>query len=190
PRIPIPSDSGALPPERGLFGILLNISACLGVGTVYVRYKHVCVLDPDKSRILRVNRLGLALGCSSCFGLCLIANFQKCMLYPIHVLGSCLAFGMGTLYMLAQTGLSLGMRHREWGWARLALLLWAGGSLGTMLVSSALLGSGRFGPGLVQKLHWHPQERGYTPHMISTISEWSLAFSFLSFFLTYIRDFQ
>ncbi|KAG7251950.1 LOW QUALITY PROTEIN: hypothetical protein CRUP_002182, partial [Coryphaenoides rupestris] len=27
-------------------------------------------------------------------------------------------------------------------------------------------------------------------HIISTISEWSLAFSFISFFFTYIRDFQ
>lgn len=32
--------------------------------------------------------------------------------------------------------------------------------------------------------------QGYTAHIISTVSEWSLAFSFLSFFLTYIRDFQ
>ncbi|KAI5610624.1 DNA damage-regulated autophagy modulator protein 2 isoform X1, partial [Silurus asotus] len=27
-------------------------------------------------------------------------------------------------------------------------------------------------------------------HTVSTVSEWSLAFSFISFFLTYIRDFQ
>lgn len=32
--------------------------------------------------------------------------------------------------------------------------------------------------------------QGYTAHIISTVSEWSLAFAFLSFFLTYIRDFQ
>jgi hypothetical protein len=32
--------------------------------------------------------------------------------------------------------------------------------------------------------------QGYTAHIISTISEWSLAFAFVSFFLTYIRDFQ
>ena len=32
--------------------------------------------------------------------------------------------------------------------------------------------------------------QGYTAHMISTVSEWSLAISFISFFLTYIRDFQ
>lgn len=32
--------------------------------------------------------------------------------------------------------------------------------------------------------------QGYTAHIVSTVSEWSLAFAFLSFFLTYIRDFQ
>lgn len=32
--------------------------------------------------------------------------------------------------------------------------------------------------------------QGYTAHLISTISEWSLAFSFVCFFFTYIRDFQ
>ena len=32
--------------------------------------------------------------------------------------------------------------------------------------------------------------QGYTAHIVSTVSEWSLAFSFISFFLTYIRDFQ
>lgn len=32
--------------------------------------------------------------------------------------------------------------------------------------------------------------QGYAVHIVSTVSEWSLAFSFLSFFLTYIRDFQ
>ncbi|GCB77677.1 hypothetical protein scyTo_0017638, partial [Scyliorhinus torazame] len=43
---------------------------------------------------------------------------------------------------------------------------------------------------MAKKLHWNPTEKGYTSHLVSTTSEWSLAFSFLSFFLTYIRDFQ
>ncbi|NWR95264.1 DRAM2 protein, partial [Furnarius figulus] len=192
PLVPYISDTGTVPPERCVFGLLLNVSTLLGVATVFVRYKHVCVLNPENPGTLRLNRLGLALGWSSCFGLCIIANFQKCILYSIHVLGASVTFGMGALYMLAQTVLSF--RPQPHGpspaRARLALLLWAGCSGGTMFVSSVLLGSGIYGPGLVQKLHWHPQERGYIAHMISTISEWSLAFSFLSFFLTYIRDFQ
>uniref|UniRef100_A0A8D0EVT0 DNA damage regulated autophagy modulator 2 n=1 Tax=Strix occidentalis caurina TaxID=311401 RepID=A0A8D0EVT0_STROC len=107
PLVPYISDTGTIPPERCLFGIMLNISAFLGMATMYVRYKQVYALNPERSKIIKLNKIGLTLGLMSCFGLCIIANFQ-----------------------------------------------------------------------------------GYSAHIISTVSEWSLAFSFLSFFLTYIRDFQ
>uniref|UniRef100_A0A803VLZ2 DNA damage regulated autophagy modulator 2 n=1 Tax=Ficedula albicollis TaxID=59894 RepID=A0A803VLZ2_FICAL len=165
-----------------------------GMATMYVRYKQVSALSPEKPRILRLNKLGLRLGWMSCFGLCIIANFQKCILYYIHVLGACLTFGVGSIYMLVQTILSYLMQpelhSKDIFWARLAVFLWSCSSILSMFVSSVVLYSGLYGQNLVQKLHWDPQERGYTPHMISTVSEWSLAFSFLSFFLTYIRDFQ
>ncbi|NWI53369.1 DRAM2 protein, partial [Calyptomena viridis] len=171
-----------------------------GVATVYIRYKQVCALDPGTSRLLRINRIGLSLGWMSCFGLCVIANFQKCILYSIHVLGACLTFGVGALYLLLQTFLSFRMQpelqSKSVLWARLAVCLWCCSSIGStilsleLFVSSVLLSSGPDGTNLVQKLHWDPRERGYTLHIISTVSEWSLAFSFLSFFLTYIRDFQ
>ncbi|NWI84596.1 DRAM2 protein, partial [Pitta sordida] len=194
PVVPYISDTGNVPPERCLFGIMLNISTFLGVATVYIRYKQVSSLNPDKSRILGINRLGLALGWMSCFGLCLITNFQKCVLYSVHVLGAALTFGVGFLYLLLQTLLSFLTQPELHGnsvlWARLAVSLWSCSSIATMFVSSVLLARDPQGPSLAQKLHWHPQDRGYTLHMISTVSEWSLAFSFLSFFLTYIRDFQ
>ncbi|XP_051664742.1 DNA damage-regulated autophagy modulator protein 2 isoform X1 [Pseudopipra pipra] len=194
PLVPYISDTGTIPPERCLFGIMLNVSTFLGVATMYVRYKQVCALIPGNSRILRLNRIGLTLGWMSCFGLCIIANFQKCVLYYIHVLGACLTFGVGALYMLLQTVLSFHMQPEFHGkgifWARLAVLLWSSCSIGSMSVSSGLLYSGRYGSGLEQRLHWDPRDRGYPLHMVSTVSEWSLAFSFLSFFLTYIRDFQ
>ncbi|XP_054146623.1 DNA damage-regulated autophagy modulator protein 2 [Melozone crissalis] len=194
PLVPYISDTGTIPPERCLFGIMLNVSTFLGMATMYVRYKQVSALSPEKPKILRLNKLGLTLGWMSCFGLCIIANFQKCILYYIHVLGACLTFGVGSIYMLVQTILSYLMQpelhSKEIFWARLAVFLWSCSSILSMFVSSVVLYSGLYGQNLVQKLHWDPQERGYTPHMISTVSEWSLAFSFLSFFLTYIRDFQ
>ncbi|XP_068020833.1 DNA damage-regulated autophagy modulator protein 2 isoform X3 [Melanerpes formicivorus] len=76
PLVPYISDTGTIPPERCLFGIMLNISAFLGVATTYVRYKQVCALGADRARILQLNKLGLSLGWMSCFGLCIIANFQ------------------------------------------------------------------------------------------------------------------
>ncbi|XP_068020834.1 DNA damage-regulated autophagy modulator protein 2 isoform X4 [Melanerpes formicivorus] len=194
PLVPYISDTGTIPPERCLFGIMLNISAFLGVATTYVRYKQVCALGADRARILQLNKLGLSLGWMSCFGLCIIANFQKCILYYIHVLGACLTFGVGALYMLLQTILSYLMQPQLHGkevfWVRLGALLWCCSSILCMFVSSVVLYSGLYGANLVQKLHWDPQDKGYTTHLISTVSEWSLAFSFLSFFLTYIRDFQ
>ncbi|XP_030321500.1 DNA damage-regulated autophagy modulator protein 2 [Calypte anna] len=194
PLVPYISDTGTIPPERCLFGIMLNISAFLGLATMYVRYKQVCALSPDKSKILKLNRIGLTLGLMSCFGLCIIANFQKCILYYIHVVGACLTFGVGAIYMLVQTILSYLMQpevhSKEIFWIRLSLFLWCCLSILSMFVSSVVLYSGLYGTNLVQKLHWDPQEKGYTAHIVSTVSEWSLAFSFLSFFLTYIRDFQ
>ncbi|XP_042743019.1 DNA damage-regulated autophagy modulator protein 2 isoform X2 [Lagopus leucura] len=177
PLVPYISDTGTIPPERCLFGIMLNVSSFL-----------------DKSRIIKLNKIGLMLGLMSCFGLCIIANFQKCVLYYIHVVGACLTFGVGAIYMLVQTILSYLMQpevhSKDIFLIRLAVLLWCCSSIASMFVSSVVLYSGLYGTGLVQKLHWDPQEKGYTAHIVSTASEWSLAFSFLSFFLTYIRDFQ
>ncbi|OXB64811.1 UNVERIFIED_CONTAM: hypothetical protein H355_016966, partial [Colinus virginianus] len=164
-------------------------SSFTGMATMYVRYKQVYALNPDKSRIVKLNKIGLMLGLMSCFGLCIIANFQKCILYYIHVVGACLTFGVGAIYMLVQTILSYLMQpevhSKDIFWIRLTVLLWCGSS-----IVSIVLYSGLYGTDLVQKLHWNPQEKGYTAHIVSTASEWSLAFSFLSFFLTYIRDFQ
>ncbi|KFP75842.1 DNA damage-regulated autophagy modulator protein 2, partial [Acanthisitta chloris] len=195
PLVPYISDTGTIPPERCLFGIMLNVSTFLGMATMYVRYKQVCALSPDKPSTLRLNRIGLTLGLMSCFGLCIIANFQKCILYYIHVLGACLTFGVGAIYMLVQTILSYLMQpelhSKDIFWVRLSVFLWSCSSIVCSILGlGILLNSGLYGANLMQKMHWDPQDRGYIPHMVSTVSEWSLAFSFLSFFLTYIRDFQ
>nr|XP_056701021.1 DNA damage-regulated autophagy modulator protein 2 [Euleptes europaea] len=192
PLVPYISDTGTVPPERCLFGIMLNISALLGIATMYVRYKQVFYLNPEEATILKLNKVGLVLGMVSCFGLCIIANFQKSTLIAMHVVGACLTFGVGTFYMLVQTILSYKMQpsNNSVFRIRLMVLLWCAASIVSMFISSVILYSGRCGVDLVQKLHWDPNEKGYSIHIASTVSEWSLAFSFLSFFLTYIRDFQ
>ncbi|XP_008401888.1 DNA damage-regulated autophagy modulator protein 2-like [Poecilia reticulata] len=60
----------------------------------------------------------------------------------------------------------------------------------SVFVSSVIMYTILSGVDVPRKLHWLPGEPGYVPHMVSTVSEWFLAFSFISFFLTYIRDFQ
>ncbi|XP_073175924.1 DNA damage-regulated autophagy modulator protein 2 isoform X3 [Lepidochelys kempii] len=158
PLVPYISDTGTIPPERCLFGIMLNISTFLGIATVYVRYKQVYALSPGELKIARLNKAGFTLGMISCFGLCIIANFQKYTLFYMHVVGACLTFGIGAIYILVQTILSYMMQPKIF-WIRVIVLLWCGSSIASMFVSSVLLYSGLYGTDLVQKLHWNPQEK-------------------------------
>lgn len=112
----------------------------------------------------------------------------------MHLVGAVLTFGVGALYILVQTLLSLQMQphvhSKNIYLARLGIGVWTLSSIISMFVSSVIMYSSLPGVDVPHKLHWTPGETGYTPHIISTVSEWSLAFSFISFFLTYIRDFQ
>ncbi|KAK6321087.1 hypothetical protein J4Q44_G00080630 [Coregonus suidteri] len=64
------SDTGTVAPERCVFGIMLDMSAFLGVATMYVRYKQVQALtDEEESKLHKLNVLGLVLGWTSSFGM-------------------------------------------------------------------------------------------------------------------------
>ncbi|KAJ8784692.1 hypothetical protein J1605_008043 [Eschrichtius robustus] len=194
PVLPYISDTGTVAPEKCLFGAMLNIAAVLCIATIYVRYKQVHALNPEESRIIKLNKAGLVLGLLSCLGLSIVANFQKTTFFAVHVCGAVLTFGIGSLYMFVQTILSYQMQPKIHGkqvfWIRLLLVIWCGVSAFSMLTCSSLLYSGSFGADIVQKLHWNPEDKGYVLHMITTAAEWSMSLSFFGFFLTYIRDFQ
>ncbi|XP_062316166.1 DNA damage-regulated autophagy modulator protein 2 [Osmerus eperlanus] len=193
--VPYISDTSADPPERCVFGFMLSISSFLGVATVYVRYKQVQSLALGGEHSLHLlNCAGLVLGILSCLGMCVVANFQKTSIISMHLVGAGLTFFMGVFYILVQTGMSYRMQPRFHGrdilWARTAVGLWSLASIVTAFVSSVILYDDLPGVDVTSKLHWSPGETGYTAHMVSAVAEWSLAFSFISFFLTYIRDFQ
>ncbi|XP_003973061.2 DNA damage-regulated autophagy modulator protein 2b [Takifugu rubripes] len=195
PLLPYISDMGTMAPERCVFGIMLDVSSFLGMATVYVRYKQVGALTAEGSpNLSRLNRVGLVLGLISSLGMCVVANFQKTTLFSVHLVGAVLTFGVGALYILVQTLLSLRMQphfHSKTVYlVRLGIGVWTLCSIISMFVSSVIMYSTLAGVDVTHKLHWTPGEKGYTAHIISTVSEWSLAFSFFSFFLTYIRDFQ
>ncbi|XP_045882295.1 DNA damage-regulated autophagy modulator protein 2 isoform X3 [Meles meles] len=163
PALPYISDTGTVAPEKCLFGAMLNIAAVLCIATIYVRYKQVHALNPEESRIIKLNKAGLVLGLLSCFGLSVVANFQKTAFFIVHVCGAVLTFGMGSLYMFVQTILSYQMQPKIHGkqvfWIRLLVVIWCGVSAFSMLTCSSLLYSGNFGTDIVQKLHWNPEDR-------------------------------
>lgn len=189
---PYVSDTLSVPPESCIFGMMINISALLGIATIYVQYKQVLYLNPEESIVLKLNKAGVVLGMVCCFGLCIAANFQKSNMIAVHSTGACLVFVTGIFYILLQTILSykLPPRNKVVFRVRLLILLWGIASIVSMFISSVMLYSVRCGMDFVQKMHWDPNDKGYRLHITSTISEWSFAFSFVSFFLTYIRDFQ
>ncbi|KAM9688964.1 DNA damage-regulated autophagy modulator protein 2 isoform 1-T2 [Trichechus inunguis] len=168
PVLPYISDTGTVAPEKCLFGAMLNVTAVLCVATIYVRYKQVHALNPEENRIIRLNKAGLVLGLLSCLGLSIVANFQKTTLFLAHPR----------------------IHGKQVFWIRLLMVIWCAVSAFSMLTCSSLLYNGSFGTDIVQKLHWNPEDKGYVLHMITTAAEWSMSFSFVCFFLTYIRDFQ
>ncbi|XP_029908143.1 DNA damage-regulated autophagy modulator protein 2b [Myripristis murdjan] len=193
--LPYISDTGTVAPERCVFGIMLDVSAFLGMATTYVRYKQVQALTgQEEYKLHKLNQFGLVLGWISSFGMCVVANFQKTTLFYMHLVGAVLTFGVGALYILVQTLLSFYMQphinSKATFHVRLSIGMWTLASIISMFVSSVIMYSSLPGVDVAHKLHWTPGETGYTAHIISTICEWSLAFSFISFFLTYIRDFQ
>uniref|UniRef100_M3XI93 DNA damage regulated autophagy modulator 2 n=2 Tax=Latimeria chalumnae TaxID=7897 RepID=M3XI93_LATCH len=142
---------------------MLNFSTLLGIATMYVRYKQLEALSLNESLIIKLNKAGLGLGMISCFGLCVVANFQKSTLIYMHVVGAALTFGIGGVYILVQTVISYKMQPHLHGkrifWIRLALVLWCGASMLTMFVSSLMLYTRLPGVDLAKKLHWDPKEK-------------------------------
>ncbi|KAA0711742.1 DNA damage-regulated autophagy modulator protein 2 [Triplophysa tibetana] len=142
PLVPYISDTGTVAPERCVFGIMLNVSAFLGVATMYVRYKQVqALIDAGGTRLHLLNRVGLVLGCGSSLGMCVVANFQKTTLFSMHLVGAVLTFGVGALYVFAQTLLSYRMQPHI-----------------HMFVSSVIMYSMLPGVEVNKKLHWTPGE--------------------------------
>uniref|UniRef100_A0A4W6CBZ6 DNA-damage regulated autophagy modulator 2b n=1 Tax=Lates calcarifer TaxID=8187 RepID=A0A4W6CBZ6_LATCA len=168
PLVPYISDTGTMAPERCVFGIMLDVSAFLGMATVYVRYKQVEALTgEDKLRLHRLNRFGLLLGLVSSMGMCVVANFQKTTLFSMHLVGAVLTFGVGALYILVQTLISLNMQphiHSKTIYLiRLGIGVWTLGSIISMFISSVIMYSSLPGVDVPHKLHWTPGETVSSP---------------------------
>nr|CAB3239934.1 DNA damage-regulated autophagy modulator protein 2 [Phallusia mammillata] len=197
PGFPYISDTGARRPESSIFGQMLNISAVAALACLYVRYKQVTgyteMLDMEKTRIVTIlNKVSMAMGVLICLGLSLVANFQETSVLGVHICGALMAFVLGTIYAFIQSYITYKMHpevnSRHIFHARLIIAcLCAAAMIGGVIATSFVPAIDEKGN---MKLHWKPGEKGYAAHLASTIFEWILAGGFLSFFYTFIRDFQ
>uniref|UniRef100_A0A667Z635 DNA-damage regulated autophagy modulator 1 n=1 Tax=Myripristis murdjan TaxID=586833 RepID=A0A667Z635_9TELE len=186
---PYISDTGALPPESCLFGLMTFISAFAGAATMYARYKYVEKLSEETSLVRPcLNKAALGLGMLACLGMCIVATFQETTVTRVHDAGAVLFFLTGVLYAIFQSVIS----HRIYPF---------GSSLTVCRIRTAIVGcsqSIRYVDVVGFGIHWPGPDtsvcvsllQDYTYHLASAVSEWIVAFSFVCFFLTYIDEFK
>ncbi|XP_074660019.1 DNA damage-regulated autophagy modulator protein 1-like isoform X2 [Tubulanus polymorphus] len=197
PYFPYISDTGTTSPESCIFGQFLNMSAFLSFVCVCIRYKLIAAFRDNLDRTSHIlNKTSLVLGCISSLGLSIVANFQESNIEPVHLSGASLVFVLGVGYMLTQASLSYKM-YPSCNGILIARIRLTVGIIGLISMTSAFISAvisrelwSDNPPKDHTKIHWKPSDPGFEAHIVSTMSEWVMAFSFVLYFFTYIRDFQ
>ncbi|KAF7240656.1 DNA damage-regulated autophagy modulator protein 1 [Varanus komodoensis] len=181
------SDTGAKPPESGIFGFMINVSAFLGAATMYTRYLIVKQQNEITHFISPCfNLLALCVGVVGCIGMGIVASFQELAVPAVHDGGALVAFICGALYIVLQTFISY-KSQPQWSTpcmchTRLFFSVMTTVAVIPMITCASLIS--------ITKIDWNPGEKDYVFHFVSAICEWTVAFGFVFFFLTFIRDFK
>nr|XP_046184913.1 DNA damage-regulated autophagy modulator protein 1-like isoform X2 [Oncorhynchus gorbuscha] len=158
---PYISDTGAEPPESCVFGLMTVITAFAGTATMYARYKFVEKLNEKAGGVPpALNQAAFWIGMLSCLGMCFVATFQSIISYK--------AFPYGC---------SLALCRMRTGIATIAFLAVFPTVVCAVFVTQTTL-------------HRKTEDEDYVFHLVSAVSEWIVAFSFIFFFFTYIHDFK
>ncbi|XP_033110828.1 DNA damage-regulated autophagy modulator protein 2-like [Anneissia japonica] len=191
---PYISDTGTYTPESCIFGQLLNITSALAFASIYVRYKQVQEYTKDSQpEIGKWNKVSLFFGCIAALGMSLVANFQELNVLTVHLIGATGCFGLGTVYCFIQTSISYRIHPHfctQTAYRVRSVLSFLSLIAFVFTMVFASLANQKWDGNLDEKTKWTKDNGGYTEHVLSTTSEWILAFSFLAFFFTFIREFQ
>ncbi|XP_033844971.1 DNA damage-regulated autophagy modulator protein 1 [Periophthalmus magnuspinnatus] len=174
--LPYISDTGNSPPESCIFGLMTFVSACAGVSTIYAMYKFMAKLGEDTGTISTCwNKAALGFGLISCFGMCVVATFQETAVETVHLIGALLFFLCGALYISLETYLS----YCSYPYG-----------------SSLFICRARFIISVISVVAFFPTvickflEKDPLLQKTSAGCEWIVAFSFISYFYTYVHDFK
>ncbi|XP_049952643.1 DNA damage-regulated autophagy modulator protein 2-like [Schistocerca serialis cubense] len=184
PGFPYISYSGNVPPESCIFGQLLNISACLELLCVYIRYRQVTETEADKDEL---NFVSAIIGSLACLGLDLVANFQERSVFVVHLVGAGVCFFGGTVYFVMQTIITRRMKQQKLFYVRLLLSLICCCCCFSTVIPG---GIAMFIFDGEDPMKWKPTDRGYVTHLVSAISEWVVSVSFCLFILTFYSEFK
>ncbi|XP_060556367.1 DNA damage-regulated autophagy modulator protein 2-like isoform X2 [Ruditapes philippinarum] len=182
-------------PERCVFGQMVNVGAVMLGMNVILRYLFCknylkIKMTPPEDRWYKINLAGLVLGILSAFGLSMVANFQTEVQRVPHYIGAGLAFGLGTIYCWFQTALTYQVRYR-FNNKKFVLL-------GIQFINSIVMSAMLVTFGVTKAMYKVQKRQGLGTkwdalrgvYLTSTVTEWLLAFSILTFTLTYAPDFK
>ncbi|XP_053321103.1 DNA damage-regulated autophagy modulator protein 1 isoform X2 [Spea bombifrons] len=185
--VPYISDTGTNPPESGVFGFMISVTAMLGAATMYTRYKILDKLNSSYGLINAwFNTMSLLIGLLGCIGMGIVATFQEKAVPIVHDVGALITFICGVVYILLQSIISY-KSCPQWNRSyvchvRMAISIVSVIAVFPMIICASLIRK--------PKYDWNPSDEDYAYHLTSAICEWIVAFGFVTFFLTYIKDFQ
>ncbi|XP_062860122.1 DNA damage-regulated autophagy modulator protein 1 [Trichomycterus rosablanca] len=185
--VPYISDTGASPPESCIFGLMATISSFAGFVTMFARYKFVQRLSEQTAKVTStLNKIALFFATTSCVGMCVVATFQETQMMVVHDIGALVFFISGVIYIILQTIISYYSYPNGTSkcvyYFRIAFALVAFVAAIPTIICAIQVNT--------TKLHWNPEDKDYTLHIVSAVSEWTVAFTFVFFFFTYIEEFK
>ncbi|XP_010169459.1 DNA damage-regulated autophagy modulator protein 1-like [Antrostomus carolinensis] len=112
--------------------------------------------------------------------------FQELSVPSVHDIGALVAFGSGVVYITLQSIISY-KSCPQWNTYSVCHIRMAISVISCIAFIPMIVFASRIS---MTKIYWTPGEKDYTYHLVSAICEWTVAFGFIFFFLTFIRDFQ
>ncbi|XP_073431274.1 DNA damage-regulated autophagy modulator protein 1 [Dendrobates tinctorius] len=187
PFVPYISDTGTCVPESGLFGFMISVTAILGAATMYTRYK---IIQAQNLRISFLNYwfnfMSLFIGVLGCIGMGVVASFQETSVTKVHEVGALMTFICGVAYIFLQSIITF-KACPQWNkkgicYVRMTISVISIIAIFPMIICAAFDG--------IKLYHCTIGEEPSPYHQASAVCEWIVAFGFVTFFLTYIKEFQ
>ncbi|NXP37256.1 DRAM1 protein, partial [Leiothrix lutea] len=183
PLVPYISDTGTKPPESGVFGFMINISALL----VTLSWSVSCnLVVPGQSYLTYFSSCRWLKLCSLLWSCGIQSSFQELAVPSVHDIGALVAFGSGVVYITLQSLISYKSCPR-WNKKNVCHIRMAISVISCIAFIPMIKKNSKVS---MTKIEKKTGEKDYTYHLKKTICEWTVAFGFIFFFLTFIRDFQ
>ncbi|KAF7281736.1 hypothetical protein GWI33_004297 [Rhynchophorus ferrugineus] len=194
---PYISDTGVWSIERCIFSFMLCIGSFLMFSILYIRYrqvKHLLISKKDagfSNRLATLNTLSIYMAAISVVGLITLGTFQVEPFIYVHLTGASIAFTVGWFLITIQTYISYKIFPTIGSKFINTLRAWLVGITGLSLAMVGIFGAISlfyFKGGDVTQ--WNSESGGYEFHLVSSISEWFLAFGTVFYLTTYYREFK